>query len=330
MILNLMSNVFSFFVNLRNSAFDKGKLKIISTNAKVISIGNLIAGGSGKTPLTIKIANQLKSNFNIGIVGRGYGRTTKGMILIDDINKFDGSEVGDEMLLIAKKTNLPVCLDEKKYKAAQEIDKNKNINLIIIDDGYQHRYIKRNVDILLINQKTLDNPYPFPKGHLREKFENYKRADIILLEEGINKSKLDFPNNDIYFYKKYFIGVKSYSIKKIYYLTKYNSTALLISSIANPDNFRNFVNSVGFELKDIIYFNDHYIYKDDDIDKIIERCKILKINNIITTEKDLVKLEKYKNKLFQNEINILVLEIDIKIENEDKFFENIINKLNSD
>lgn len=327
-MLSIISKIYNIFVNQRNKAFDSGNKKIYSTNAKVISIGNLIAGGTGKTPITIFIANKLKEKYNIGIVGRGYGRKSKGMILIDKQNKFTPDEVGDEMLLISKKTNLPVCVNEKKYLAAQEIDRKIKLDVILIDDGFQHRYIERNVDILLINCKTIENPNTFPKGLLRESFENYKRANILLLEDGIDKSIFNFPKNDIYYYKKYFIGVKNYFIKNENYLTKYNSMVLLISSIANPENFRNFVNSVGFDVKDSIFFPDHYNYRDDDINKIISKCKRLNIENIITTEKDLVKLEKYKSKLFQNEINLLVLEIDIKIENEEKFIENIINKLN--
>lgn len=330
MILNILSSIYQFFVNKRNKKFDKGKIKLTQTKAKVISIGNLIAGGTGKTPLTIKLVNLLKNQgYKVGVVGRGYGRKSKELIILDNnLENYSSDITGDEMLLIAKKTNLPVAIFHRKYIAAKELDSKYNLDIILIDDGFQHRYLHRDIDIILINNETINNPNTIPKGYLREPLQNYNRADFILLENGINKDKINFEKSKIHFYDKKTNKVRIISKDNENYLIKYNLKVLLTCSIANPKNFLNFVDNLGFEVAKQYFYKDHYNYEINDINNIISDCKQLNIKHIITTEKDLIKLKNYFNVLFQNEINILIIEIDIEIENETQLLQTITNLLN--
>lgn len=332
MILNMISNIYSYFVEKRNSKFDNGKIKSYKLNTPVISIGNIIAGGTGKTPVTILIARLLiENNLRLGIVGRGYGRKSKGLkVVCDGKNILDDSEeVGDEMLLIAKKLNVPVIIDEKKYIAAKELEKNFNLDVILIDDGFQHRYLKRDVDIILIDNKTLENPYTFLKGHLREKFDNYKRADIVLLEDISKKVLFESNVDEVFEYKKHIGKVRKITSENEFYLTEYTLKTLAICSIANPNSFLNFVKSLGFDIKQFNIFKDHYNYSKEDILKIIQESKNRNVNSIITTEKDYVKIEKFQGMIFDNNIEILVLEMNVIIENEEKLLKYILNKINT-
>lgn len=330
MIFNLLSNLYQIFVDRRNKKFDDGKIKLTKTNTKVISIGNLIAGGTGKTPVTIKLINLLKNNgLKVGVVGRGYGRKSKELIILNNnLNDFNSDQTGDEMLMIAERTQSPVAIFEKKYIAAKEIDSKYEIDVILIDDGFQHRFLHRDIDIVLINEETIKRPFTFPKGYLREPLENYKRADIILLEKGQNKDIFSKSNIPIHYYEKKINKVKLYSAENENYLTIYNTKVLLTSSIANPNNFLNFVILLGFDVAKHYFHKDHYNYEIKDINEIIYECKRLSVNNIVTTEKDFVKLKNYKEYLYKNNINILVLEIEIEIEDETQLLQTITDMLN--
>jgi len=332
MILNLLSKIYSYFVDRRNTNFENGKIKTYRLKTPVISIGNIIAGGTGKTPVTILIAKLLiENNLKVGVVGRGYGRKSKGLKIVSDGTNIldDSDEVGDEMLLIAKKLNIPVVIDQKKYIAAQEIEKSFDLDVILIDDGFQHRYLERDIDIILVNNNTLDNPNTFPKGYLRENLSNYNRADIILIEDINKKVQFERNNNKVFEYQKHISKVRQISTNNISYLEDFSLQTLAICSIANPNSFVNFVNILGFEVLKSIPFKDHYAYTKSDIASFIQESKVLNVNNIIMTEKDYVKIEKFNGMILDNNINILVLEMEIKIENEKEFINYILTKINS-
>lgn len=332
MILNVLSNIYSYFVEKRNSKFDNGEIKSYKLKTPVISIGNIIAGGTGKTPVTILIARLLiEKNLRVGIVGRGYGSKSKGLKIVCDGVKIidDSDEVGDEMLMIAKKLKVPVIIDEKKYIAALELEKKFDLDVILIDDGFQHRYLKRNIDIIIINNKTLEKPYTFPKGYLREKLINFSRADVILLEDISKKVQFESNVDEVFEYKKHIGKVKKITSENEIYLTEYTLQTLAICSIANPNSFLNFVKSIGFDIKQSSIFKDHYNYSKEDILRIIQESKNQNVNTIITTEKDYVKIEKFKGMIFDNKIEILVLELNIIIENEEKLLKYILNKINT-
>ena len=213
MLLNkLLKKKFRFFliplkpiywllVLIRNIFYDLKIFKIYSLNKTVISIGNLTTGGTGKTPFTIFIAKYfIQQGIKVAILSRGYGRKSKGTIVVSNginlINSYEKS--GDEPYLIAKKLqNVPVVVDEKRYRGGKFLINNYNPDIIILDDGYQHRSLKRDLDILLINSldKKTDHKL-IPNGKLREPWKNIKRADLII------KTKSNLIDRNIYLNKK--------------------------------------------------------------------------------------------------------------------------------
>jgi len=325
MFLKLISKIYSYFVDRRNSQYNNGEIELVKCDIPVISIGNLSVGGSGKTPVTIFIANLLKENgIKPGIIGRGYKRRSSGEIIVsggEDENgelniEVSAEEAGDEMYLVAKETRCPVIASEIKNQAALSIQSKFDIDCILVDDGYQHRKLHRDINILLIDDQTLKYPELIPKGRLREKFANYKRADIVLITANVEKNNsLLKPILDscVFFYvERYEAGSFILNNNSKFDNLSINDVVLL-SSIANPVNYENNMKSLGKKIIKHFIFNDHHNYTERDIINIINYLKKNSINYLFTTEKDSVKLIKFLNEFISHKINIIVNSIGINI-----------------
>ncbi|TAL68020.1 MAG: tetraacyldisaccharide 4'-kinase [Bacteroidetes bacterium] len=332
-MLQLLSKIYGSIVNARNKKFDEHTSEIVKCNVPVISVGNLTTGGTGKTPFVIFLANMLlESGIRPVIIGRGYKKKRKGYVLVSD-GKYviDNPDLaGDEMFLIAKKVNAPVVAHESKSEAAQIAERHISPDVILIDDGFQHRRLLRDIDILLINNKTLTEQNLLPAGHLREPLSSASRADVIIEIGTIDddtelriylqgKPKI-FKANIVSDNIKNLNGVKvnNDNIDKI----KQNSIA--VSGIANPERFLQSLTNDGFEIIKHITFRDHKRYSQPDIDLILTECKKVNINNIIVTEKDAVKLTKFKSIFENNNVGCYIYPIEIEITENFNEFRNYI------
>ncbi len=349
MFLKLFENIFGSFVERRNNSYDLNKIEQYRGKIPVISIGNISVGGSGKTPFTIELAKLLlERGICPAVIGKGYKRKSKGGIIVSDGKQCisNAEEAGDEMLLIAQKLNVPVVLHQKKYEAARIVEENFNVDVILLDDGFQHRKLHRNLDIVILDSKTIDKPYLLPRGRLREPLKSILRADIICLYSESDYKKIAcFIGNDA---EVFYISVKK---DGIYNLEKYNPVAChndlrqgnsnnfqfneilkdnekkfaTISSIANPERFFNSIKDILFSHSFI--FQDHHQYSEKDILKIIKCCKKKDINNLITTEKDAVKLYRFNELFKSNSIFIYVFSIKIDILNFQKLTDVILRTI---
>ena len=291
------SVLYRFIMLFRNFFYDK---KLINTNqlpCDVISVGNISFGGTGKTPTVLYICKMLQENKkkDIAILSRGYKRNTSGTVLVSNGNGplKNWQAVGDESFMMAQKTkNIPIVVDSNRYRGGKFLIKNFNSKIIILDDGFQHRSLSRNLDIVLINGYTKPSDYSFITTNLiRETWSSLKRADTIIL----TKKK---PNP---------LLLKKMEEKKLLYI---NSTlkslipypkgfdrknkALLLSGIGNPKSFEKSARSHGCIIVGIKKFKDHYSYNKKRLLKIIEFAKNQKADYILTTEKDWVKIEPLK------------------------------------
>ena len=168
-----LSILFRAIIAIRNYLYDTNRLKARTLPCKVISIGNITTGGSGTTPTVEFLSLYLKSlGKNVGIISRGYGRTSKNTkIVTDGINKPTSWEIcGDEAFLLANKLdNIPIIVGKSKYDSGLKMATEFNTDIIIIDDGFQHRSLHRDLDIVLVNSKdTSKDHLPVPLGALRE------------------------------------------------------------------------------------------------------------------------------------------------------------------
>ncbi len=333
----IISSIYNVFVNKKNSNYDEGTSEIFYVKSKVISIGNICAGGTGKTPLTETIAKYLLEKEKIvTIAAKGYKGDFKSDLLVRDYKNLYSSvdECGDEMFMLAQNINIPIVVNSDKYKAAQYLDAKFSPNFIILDDGFQHRKLHRDLDIIILDKDSIYNPFILPQGLLREPIENIDRADVIcvtedlLSDENFNQiiKRYTTKNQLIVGLKTIIIGIYNTKKEKI----SINQPVMLLSGIGINSKFHKSCKDYGLTIKGIMEYKDHYKYTLNEIKSIAKIAVEDNIYNIITTEKDYVKLLPFINVFIQNNIKLYYLRIETEITyNKEKLFDKIM-KLQND
>ncbi len=309
---------FSFFYNIitsiRNFLYDKNILKSVKVNAFVISVGNLTTGGVGKTPLVAEIAKYFQAkNKRVAVISRGYGGKLSNKqvnVISNGIEIFySAQQAGDEPYWLAqnlKNTCILTC--SNRVKAAKYAIQNMGIEVIILDDGFQHRKIQRDLNLVLIDsQKLLGNKKHLPAGPLRENIKGLKRADKLVImnktSQKIDKAVLSeifekYDDNKTFICN--LVPGFTYNIKTLEALP-INTEVTAVCAIGQPEQFYNFVKQK-FNLINTVTFDDHHAYTESEISQIQ--------GNIVTTEKDAVKIEKF------NLDNIYALKLKAEIDVE--------------
>lgn len=315
----ILSYIFGFIVWVRSMLYKLGIIKQYKSKSFVISIGNILAGGTGKTPIIIYLVKLLKSHdLKVGIVAGGYRRKEYGFKVVHDGRKIscEVAECGDEAMMIAEQTDTVLVVDDKKYKALAKLDKMFDLNVVLIDDGFQHRKIDRDLDIVVINQRTLDEKHYLPKGYLREKKTSLKRADILLARD-IAKSELIKFEKPTFEFKA---NISSYHVNEV--------RSVVITAIANPDNFINFLKTNKANIARVFEYKDHHFFTKKDMEEVIKYCNWKGIERIYTTEKDKVKLVLYRKLFEDNSISVLTIPMKLVFREEAKFEKHILEKIN--
>ncbi len=302
LLLRFFSIFYNFIIKLRNNLYDKKLLRAYNSKSFVISIGNLTTGGVGKTPVTLETAKYyLSLNKKVAILSRGYGgkinNRTPHLISDGSGALLSASEAGDEPVWLsnnAKGAYVVTC--SNRIKAEKFIKQKYNPDIIILDDGFQHRKMRRDIDIVLIDaKKKFGNGYTLPAGPLREDIQNIKRADKIVV---VNKN---FDSRNALKYCDYL----KKKFKKDTYLCKivpdcvYNILTdeelpvgikiMAFSAIGQSESFYKFLKK-DYKLSAVLEFEDHHNYEKEDISKIIHFAQEGNIDSVVTTEKDAVKL----------------------------------------
>ena len=256
----------------------------------VISVGSLSAGGAGKTPVVIALAGLLKDvGWAVDVLSRGYGRDGSGVERVDLKAADAARRFGDEPILIAERTGVPVIVGASRYAAGKLTETASTRGLHLLDDGFQHRQLARAVDIVLITAEDLADAL-IPAGNLREPLSALARADIVivredevetvakqawpLLREGaqmwVVRRRLHFPAP---------LFVFGAGLKPIAFC-----------ALARPENFAAMLAEAGCGIVETVAFQDHHRYTLADIDRILEVAKGLNATGFVTTEKDAGKL----------------------------------------
>lgn len=341
-LLTPLVPVYAMIVKLRNLFFDKSVFKSKKVDAKVVSVGNLTIGGSGKTPFVIYLTNLLKkSGFKPSVLSRGYGRNTKGFLLVskDGHPLLDVQSCGDEIYQTVLECNVPAAVCEDRVEGAKKLLRDVEANVIILDDGFQHRWISRNLDIVLFDQKFLldksfYNQSLLPLGTMREGFNSLKRADAIIINrkfcKEINPSlienlrKYQKPIFTSYYKAISFVDMTR---KTEYSLEEFNGQdSLVISGIANPASFLSILKDVGVNTKNKIVFRDHKNYTLKEVQRIRREFYQTNSHSVVTTEKDAVKLLQYSKEF--DDIDIFYLKIVLCVDDEESLKGFLSEKLN--
>ena len=294
----ICSVFYDMVTSVRNFLYDKLILKIECVSAKVISVGNLTTGGVGKTPYVAELANYYASQYGekVCIISRGYGGSldNKEVHVIKDISgtHYSPIDAGDEPYWLSENTHTEVivitCKD--RVKAAEYAVNNFQVTKIILDDGFQHRKLYRDSDIVLIDsEKRIGNGKLLPAGPLRENISGLRRADIIcVISKNTNHERaFDYAKVLKFKYNKdvrlcRIEPEKIYNIKTGEELDR-TSPVTVVCAIGQPEQFVKFLSDLKIGRK--IFFDDHHIYTKDEIAHIK--------GNIVTTEKDAVKLKNF-------------------------------------
>ena len=297
-ILKFCSILYGLASKSKNFLYDKNILKPKSVNAHVISVGNFTTGGVGKTPVVAELAKYyINKGEKVAIVSRGYGGKLNNKIvhvISDGINMFYNAKMaGDEPHWLA--VNIDGCAIltcASRYKACKYAAEEMGITTIILDDGFQHRKMKRDLDIVLVDsEKMFGNEHLLPAGPLREGIEGFNRIDeLLIVSKNTDHAKAEKLARIMQ--KKYLSsGNKKVKVCRIEPDYVYNiitgehldkgAEITALSAIGQPEQFYNFLQN-DYKIKEKITFDDHHIYKESDISPIS--------GIIVTTEKDAVKL----------------------------------------
>lgn len=306
LLLLPFSLIYWCITSSRNLLFNKGILKSYSIPNKSIVVGNLSVGGTGKTPHTAYlIENAIENSINTSVLSRGYGRKTKGVIIADQSSTSES--IGDEPLLYFSRysSQINVIVAEEREAGVKVIQQQFPANeLIILDDAFQHRKVKAGLNILITDYSSpYFEDFILPAGNLRESRTGVNRANIVIVskcpdditeEKKLNyKSKINCKN---VFFSKYTYGeLKQFSGHNVGNAKK----VLLVTGIANPSPLlKELKKSYDVEL---IRFNDHYDFKASDMDEIHKKFDTFAQlqSMIVTTEKDIMRLKKLDEKLFE-------------------------------
>ncbi len=293
-----LSWIYGAVIWVRNLFFDIGILKQQKVPAPVISIGNITAGGTGKTPIIENITELFLLHGIIpAIITRGYGRKSKGCIVVSDGKRIcnDVTLAGDEPMIALKYPQAIVIADENRVRGAKTAIEKFNANVILLDDGFQHRYLQRDVNIVLLNANDdIEKSKMLPAGYRREPPASLQRATQIVLTKCAAEKKYSeqLAGKKVFHSFFQFYELKHFfSDEKISYEDIQNKNVFLFCGIGEPKSFENSLKELGVHILGMKIFADHQEYTNDIVLDVLEEFKNSGANFLITTEKDAVKLK---------------------------------------
>jgi tetraacyldisaccharide 4'-kinase len=320
----LLSLIYWIITSIRNRLYDFGLLKTMSIeDVRIICVGNITVGGTGKTPAVQYLAKEyIKKGKKVGIVSRGYkGERNEDPFLVRDYEKIYGNSksCGDEAYLHSLELSIPVMVGKDRYKACKILKERYELDIIILDDGFQHRRLKRDENIVLVDAT---NPFGggnlLPKGRLREDIKGLHRATefIITKSDLVEVSKIDEIKRELAVYGKSIkvskhgpVFLKNQNSKKNLLEIK-GKRVLLFSALANPMQFVKTIEKLEPSVVENIAYSDHYYFSEEDFSYINQKAFEFEADYIISTEKDYVKYaERYEREnLFYLKIEFEILE----------------------
>jgi tetraacyldisaccharide 4'-kinase len=290
--VNPVSAIFGAGVALRSALYDRGVFKVRKLARPVVSIGNISVGGSGKTPFVIALGELLKQRgIEFDVLSRGYGRRSTEIAVVDPNGTPE--QFGDEPLLIARKLRVPVIVGTDRYQAGLLAEKQFSSKLHLLDDGFQHRRLHRDFDIVLLPAEDQRGTL-LPMGRLREPLSALKRADAIVLPDSAEKP----PQAKSVWRARRQIEIAA------------DGKLVAFCGIARPQQFFDALKAAHQAISGTITFRDHHRYSQRDIDRLLDLKKQTGASGFVTTEKDAINLGTLSAQL--QPLRTTVLRIDLE------------------
>ena len=330
--LTPLSLGFSALVRARNLLYDQGWLPIERPTFKVISVGNLTVGGTGKTPMVLWLAQALQSRgHRVGILTRGYGGSNKEVTVVGTAGQAIATpaEVGDEPVMLARTFAGVVISGRDRVAAAGLARRRFDLDVVILDDGFQHRQLDRDVDLLLINSRRgTGNGWLLPAGPLREPSMAIRRADVVIITKGGTPGQDGWSatgQTGPVFYGDLQPTTLLSSVRGRWHELPVGllsgKRVMALTGIADPIPFYHLLRGWEAEIAEVMEFPDHHAYTQLDWRAISLASQ--KFDLIVTTEKDLVKLERFPSAAGK----LVALRVRMEIEHEDQLLDLVEGQL---
>lgn len=344
-LLYPFSLIYGGITTIRNYLYDQGYKKSQSFPILSINVGNLTVGGTGKSPHIEFLIEHFKSSHKIATLSRGYGRQSKGFMIAPEVSS--ASEIGDEpfQFFLKYHPEVLVSVGEKRALAIPQImAQAPQVNLLLLDDAFQHRPVQAWINILLSDyNRPFYKDLPFPAGMLREARIGAQRADLLIVSkcpQDLSKDEKKGIEKQLKKYLKescpvFFSGIKYAPPKRALPETsnqpgpgfEKKTEVILFSGIARPELLQNYVKNT-FTLKKNFVFGDHYLYQESDIQKITHSWQESESPNrvILTTEKDYARLVHTTFHSFLKDYPVYYLPIKVYFLESDQEFLNVLLK----
>ncbi len=329
-----VSIIYAAVVQLRNLFFAYGLLKPVRLSRSVVSVGNLTVGGTGKTPTCLWLARELTMRgLKVAILSRGYRGKAKRPLVLGPANPVTAGtdlkpaldHAGDEPAMMAMIYHQTVGVSPNRIEAAKELLRHHDVDVFLLDDGFQHRWVKRDVDLLLLGQDS--SGYVLPAGPFREPRQNLWRADFLLRtgDDGTWLSAMGEEEAAKSFAASLrpvaLVGFSNLGAKEFPLTLLYRSKILTVTGIADPRVFYRLIHEWEGEIVETLEFPDHHRYTARDWQEISRLARLVDL--IITSEKDILKLLPFpfaKDKL-------LALRVAMEVDNGTALVDAIMKKI---
>lgn len=284
---NPLSAIYGAVVRTRNALYDGKVLRAHALQGSVISVGNISTGGSGKTPFVILLGELLKARgIPFDVLSRGYGRNTRGVLLVDPGGL--PQDFGDEPLLIARRLQAPVVVGEDRYEAGRFAESRFGAQLHLLDDGFQHRGLARDFDIVLVTPEDARDRL-LPAGRLREPLRSLQRADAVVLTSGASPESFPVAGKMVWRVRR---GIVTQNLAQ-----PVPARPIVFCGIARPQNFLLQLRSAGIDPIAEAFYRDHHAYTEKDVRDLLDLRQRSEASGFVTTEKDAVNLGGYLDSL---------------------------------
>lgn len=288
---------------MRNLAFDAGVLRSRTVGVPVIAVGNMTAGGTGKTPVVEMIVRLLtRRGVRVGVISRGYGRASRGVVIVADRERVrvDAQTGGDEPVQIARKfPGVPVVVGERRYDAALAVVEECGAHIVVSDDGFQHRWLHRDRDIVVVDcTSDLAAEPMLPAGVRRESMRGLRRAHLVAMTACRDEREASLRSVAL---RRWFDGPIVAIERSLESIEEPRSGARLaterlsgaacfaFSAIGNPDRFAADLTRAGAHVVGERRFRDHHLFTHTELGEIVQRAREVRADVLVTTEKDFVR-----------------------------------------
>lgn len=327
LIKSIAGGIFEAGVRTRHTLARLGILRKYSVSIPVVSIGGIEIGGSGKTPLTIHIVRELRAlGYEPVVLSRGYGRQARERVVIKDGESPDWRKTGDEPLLIHKRTGTPLVVHSDRVGSARLVESwGLERPIAVLDDGFQHIRLRRDVDIVTLSEGLdFSSEHFFPAGRLRDLPTRLIEAEIVCIKHKPSADDKEilcrpFASKSLVFRLEPSALVDIVTHKTMPLSMVSERKVFLLSAIADGSGFVRTVTELGAVVVGEARFHDHYVFTESDIAKVVSDAKGLDASMIITTEKDAVRLG-----AVEGELPFYALAVDVVFDEPERFTEQLV------